>query len=194
MTADAVDVTADLLEHRRELALRRLPWAWTEDRAEYESAVSAPPLRAIAERWVPSRGGLLVLGRTGAGKTASVVRALRRIVRAATDYRDPVLRLRWTTATELVRARTEHRLGQGEPDVIREARSAPVLVIDEIGFERADEALWTDLIHERYQKQSVTLATSGRDADAFALRYGSATMRKLTDPRGALLDLWGDRK
>lgn len=39
------------LERGRRAALVRVPHGWTDDREAYETAVSSPRLRAIAERW-----------------------------------------------------------------------------------------------------------------------------------------------
>ena len=128
------------LERRRSQALARLAWAWVDDRTAYERAVSDARLRGIAESWTPCDGGLLVLGATGAGKTASVLRALRRLVRAAPGPCAEILRLHWTSASEIALARRRAGLGDGEAEEIRRALAAPLLDVDALGPEPHDPA------------------------------------------------------
>lgn len=188
MIADAFDVTTDLLEHRRGLALRRLPWPWVADRAAYETAVTARPLRELAERWTPRDGGLLVIGPTGVGKTASVIRALRRVVGAISDYRDPMLRVHWTAASAIALARRRTGLGAGEAEEIRRSIETPLLVVDELGPEPIDPALH-DVLDARYLAQRVTIATSGMSLAELRERYGAARIRRITAPHGAVVEV-----
>lgn len=177
-----------LLGERREAALRRLPWPWVDDAAAYERAVTARQLRQVAETWQPADGGLLVLGPTGSGKTATVLRALRRLVGAAATWHDPVLRARWTSASSIALARRHAGLGAGEAAEIRGAVEAPMLVIDELGPEPLDPALH-DVLDARYTLQRVTLATSGMSLAELRDRYGAARIRRITAPHGAVVEV-----
>ena len=125
------EIERSMLANNRHAALDHLSarWAWVEDDAAYFGAVKSPKLRGVAARYTLDAGGLLVLGGSGKGKTASVNRALRRLVRAATRRAD-VPRVVWTTAAALVGARIEQKFGEHEAPLIGKARAAPVLVVD----------------------------------------------------------------
>lgn len=184
------DPDRQLLETRREATLRRLPWPWVDDQPAYERAVAARQLRQFAETWQPGDGGVLVLGTTGVGKTASVLRALRRLVRAATTWRAPILRAHWTCAADIALARRRVGLGAGEAAEIRRCIDAPVLVVDELGPEVLDPALH-DVLDGRYRAERVTLATSGMTLAELRERYGSARIRRITAPHGAIIEVRG---
>jgi hypothetical protein len=72
-----------------------------------------------------------------------------------------------------------HRLGEGEPPAIKEARHARALVLDDIGAE-GGQALWTILNH-RYHEGLPTIATSGLTRDALSNAIGAAAVRRLKD-------------
>ena len=182
------EIERSMLANNRHAALDHLSarWAWVEDDAAYFGAVKSPKLRGVAARYTLDAGGLLVLGGSGKGKTASVNRALRRLVRAATRRAD-VPRVVWTTAAALVGARIEQKFGEHEAPLIGKARAAPVLVVDELGFERLDQPFWTDLIDCRYG-HGVTIVTSGASLEQLRERYGGATIRKLLEPVDTSVD------
>lgn len=177
------------LEWGRRGALVRVPHAWADDLATYEAAVTARHLRAVAERWSLERGSLLVLGPTGVGKTASVARALRRLVRSASSPSDPILGVRWTTASALAHARRRHPLGAGEAEEVALAIAAPVLVIDELGPEPLDAAIH-DVLDARYARALVTITTAGMRRAELAARYGDATSRRMHAPHGSIVEVW----
>ncbi|MBK8997671.1 MAG: ATP-binding protein [Myxococcales bacterium] len=177
------------LERGRRAALVRVPHGWTDDREAYETAVSSPRLRAIAERWSLERGSLLVVGPTGTGKSASVARALRRLARAATSGDAPSLDVRWMSAATLALARRRHALGAGEAEEIATAIAAPVLVVDELGPEPLDSALH-DVVDARYTAERITVTTSGMRLAELAAKYGDATVRRFTAPHGATIEVW----
>lgn len=179
-----------LLENNRACALGRLPedWAWVNDDALFYEKIKLPKLRALADKYTLDAGSLIVRGKTGAGKTAAVRRAMDRLVRAATNRKDPIIGVLWTTAAQLVATRYLQKFGDGEPVLLVDARKAPVLVIDEFGFERHDPAFWTDLIDSRYPR-GITIVTSGASLEELGERYGAATLRKLREPVGAILDI-----
>lgn len=184
-----VRVKARQLELTVRNALSRIAWAWTDDRDVYERAVGVPNLRAIGERWTPERGSLLVLGTTGSGKSASVARALRRLVRAAASESDSVLGVMWTSAADLAHARRRHRIGSGEAPLIEAAIEAPILVVDELGVEPASEAIF-ELYDARYRRAVPTLTTSGMSREQLVARYGDGLVRRMTAPFGATVEAW----
>lgn len=180
-------VALEALERAKRFAF--VPHAWADDRASYERAVANARLRALSNRYSLEAGSLLVLGPTGVGKTVSVARALRRLVAEATRADAPVLRLHWTCASALALARRQHPLGAGEAPELAHAKVVPVLVVDELGAELFDPALF-EVLDARYQCGAVTLTTSGMRRAELAERYGDAFCRRLTAPHGAVVEAW----
>lgn len=180
------------LREARQRAVDRLPrWGWVDSDADFAAKVTHRRLRGVADRYRLTDGNLLVLGAPGIGKTASIIRALRRLVMEAAP-RDRVLRVVWTTGPELVAAQAQHRLGTEAPSAIRSAKRAPVLVIDELGFEaRAPAGFWLELMNARYEAGLITITSSGATAKHLSdtERYGAGVYRRLL-AGGALLDLW----
>ena len=167
-------------------------WRWYDVAApEFRSAVQKKFL-AFALTYTGYCSAAL-LGSTGAGKTSSVLGALKRLrldaereamstphLEAASN---PMLRklrdLRWYTGSQLALARKAWPLGKGEAPTIEHAMDAPILILDELGFEVFDTA-FADVIHQRYSRQKPTIVTSGLTVEKFRERYGDAIWRKLT--------------
>ncbi len=176
-------------EWKRRTALARARGEWTDDDAAFAGAVKSRKMRAVADRWSLNSGGLLLTGPTGCGKTSAARRALRRLVRAATSERDPVLAFRWLTAVEIARARRNHPLGQGDPPIIEAAATASLLVLDELGHEALDESIF-EVLDRRYVAQLRTIVTAGRPATELRERYGAACIRRIHEPGGAVIEAW----
>ncbi len=150
-----------------------------------------PTLRAWAETWLPSAGSAILLGPSGAGKTTSVVAMLHRHaaeVRAAAqqcsigrcDELSVYSRIVWTTARQIVSARRQAPLGEGEPPELAAWRQASILVIDEIGFESRDpDPDLFGMVDDRYAARRPTIVTSGLTRDQLIARYGAAMLRRL---------------
>ncbi len=185
--------------------LERLPkWPHLETPESFAAAIKDATIRRVSEGYRLERGSMAALGPSGMGKTSLAARIIHRLVtdglkavitdprdREARKYFDRVIDTRWVTASELVRALREHRLGTGsEPELWSRAYKASVLVVDELGPEspqRAGEIF--DLIDRRYTEGRVTLVTSGLTVDQFKERYGDAMFRRLTEKgRGFLID------
>jgi len=166
---------------------RRLPDAGLRERAV--SLVSAA-------MWKRKMRSVLLLGPTGIGKSKVVVAAALRVLDAAlygtvmdADALRFAARIRFASGTQLGRARQQSKLG-AEPPIIARARSASLLVLDEIGFEesRGDPLAIRDVIYDRYDIGAPIIATSGLRAEQLEARYGEATMRRLWET-GVVVDL-----
>jgi DNA replication protein DnaC len=181
-------------------ALRMLP-AW--DHARIESPVFVAKvdrrLQAFARNWVS--GSALLLGPSGCGKTTSAIALnhrrvddARKAAEATTDGRCPELtalgRIYWVDGFALANCRRNHPLGQGDPPVIVDAKSANLTIIDELGFEGRDaSADIIDLVNSRYAGGHPTIATSGATLAEFTERYGGALVRRLAEKGiGQLVD------
>lgn len=180
---------AMLFNRRQAYALTRVPCAFADDRKAYEAAVRSKKFRAVAERYDLARGNLLLLGTSGAGKTVTVARALRRLIRAATSSSDRVLGVRWVAAVQLSRARRFHRLGEGDAPEIVEAVGAPLLVLDELGL-WPDDGVILEVLDQRYLRGRVTLSTSGARLDELRSHFGDGCVRRLMAPTGLVVEDW----
>ncbi|MBK8994636.1 MAG: ATP-binding protein [Myxococcales bacterium] len=154
-------------------------------------------------------GGRLICGPTGVGKSLALALVLRRVMRveaaqrydAADDYGRDALALVvsdyvWARAQDLPVARLQTRLGDGEAELIANAKRADVLVLDDLGWEsqRANAAdVVLEVIATRYDAGKPTLVTSGLTLADLTERYGAAVVRRICETGGLpgrVLDLW----
>jgi hypothetical protein len=146
-------------------------------------------LLAAVATWGRAKGHVLLLGRTGAGKSTSAVAGAKRILRRAeandlpADEMAFAVGLRFVAAPDLVADVKNHPLGsKAEAPLFQKAERASLLILDEVGFEPVDPNHRTvaRLLERRYNTASKrTWVTSGLTADQFADRYGVALGRKM---------------
>lgn len=186
-------------------ALRRLPASLTPFQSSLASLLGRLPKTlhdwACCQQW-PSQSAILA-GPTGVGKSTAAAAAVRRMlarqargrgVRPGGDpyaddpHRSVLLRYRWGYAVDLAAAAAHHQLGRGEPEEIRLAKHAPLLVLDDLGKEKGADVSWISAIAEHRSHRLPTIITTERRVDELATLYGAGTYRRLT--RGAtLLDM-----
>lgn len=166
------------------------PWARFDD-AKFRRLANARVL-AAAEAWARAggRSGLVLLGPTGSGKTASLVGALHQLhadkraelerldVEALRRWR-PAPDVVWTSGPVLLEERRRERLGGPAPAIASRARSAGIVVLDELGYVDMPELL-LDIADARYARGLPTVVTSGARAPDLIARIGAAVWRKLT--------------
>lgn len=163
----------------------------------FASRCKSRDLVAVASSWERAHGNLLVLGPTGWGKTIAVVALLRRILDAAKESDlgmsaySWAARSRFLTAVELVanQKRSGRNMDGTECELLRMAKQASILVLDEVGFEDECGAWMLELVNHRENKGFKTIMTSGCTDAQFRNRYGDAVHRRMTE-RGVCLDLW----
>jgi len=194
--ADCLEEKRAWLRDRAGNVLEELPavsWTDVADR-EFLRRVH-PDLATFAREHEPrEHGSALLLGPSGCGKTLAIAALAHRLVAAARAHlTEPeaqwIAGALWTTAHELVRARRQHPLGEGEAPAIERAMEAIVLFIDELGCEPASEVIF-ELVDHRYSRRLPTIVTSGPTLAAFASRYGDALVRRLAETGvGTIVDV-----
>jgi hypothetical protein len=181
-----------------------LAWCRTGTREYLESiagarAVATPEQKVLLERaaWTRDMGSVLILGETGIGKSKFLTAVANRVIdlAAGTSPTDAD-RLRFAagvrriSALDLARARAHTKFGE-EPELVRVAKSATLLLLDEVGYEdgKQDPHAIRDILRARYEPRPMpVLAASGTTYSELEHRYGAATIRTLTG-RGVLIDL-----
>jgi hypothetical protein len=156
-----------------------------------------PKLLAVVKSWVPmtlSDGklvpqGMLLCAPSGAGKSTAVLARLyetaSRLRRASLDGRSTVRYppgLMWVSEQQLMTAQDERHA-----QLLNEARSVSLLVLDEFGFAGGHDAargrtpIGLDILSNRYDQQLATVVTSGMSVAQLAKRYGVAITRRMQD-------------
>lgn len=184
-------------------AWRSLPaWPWAE--IGPKCPAHRDLLEAVAT-WGRDVGHMLLLGRTGVGKSTAAIAGAKRILRRAegqalsADEMTFAVGLRFVEARNLIADVRAHGGfgGKTEPPLFALAARATLLILDEVGFEPADahNDPIPRLLERRYNAPSRrTWITSGLTSKEFAQRYGAAIGRKMgiEEPeRGRVVEVFG---
>jgi hypothetical protein len=97
--------------------------------------------------------------------------------------------VRYVSALDIGRARSQGKWE--EPEIVRSAKSATLLLLDEFGWEeqRFDPHAVRDILRARFDPVwKPTIVASGETYERLAEKYGEPTLRMITC-RGLLLDL-----
>jgi DNA replication protein DnaC len=186
-------------EHRvnaLSIARASLPqWSWCRfgDPQFGKCTRKAQPAAQAAAAWHLDAGNLVLLGPTRAGKTVSAVALGYKLLELAeaADADPELVRfavgLRFTVGRDLANARRFAPLGEGDAPAVIEAQEATLLVLDEVGFENQDTAVF-EVMDLRYRASKPTILTSGLTKRAFVDRYGAALLGRLSE-LGEIVDL-----
>jgi DNA replication protein DnaC len=195
-----------LQERRREEGLRLIAVSWQAsaqhdlasfprwDFARFENDEfmkrASRAVVAGVSAW-PGDRPLFVSGKTGSGKTASMVAWMHQ--RRAQFEAEPEAIRRgslgffFTSGPSLAGCRRRGKIGE-EAKLVELAIETPLLVLDELGYEPLSEELLT-VVDERHKRGAVTATTTGRTLESFAERYGGSIFRKLTEG-GTVVEGW----
>lgn len=133
-----------------------------------------------------SVSGMILLGKPGSGKTHLAVGVLREVVKRNVA-RDPMflsLLSRFVVVPELLDKLRERINDSSIPDPLPRLVEAPVLVLDDLGREKASE--WVAdrlyvLINARYNAERQTIVTSNSELSELAARGYEAMISRLRD-------------
>lgn len=175
MAAKERELHRERIERQAEILVRRLP-------VQYRNAdMPRIPGGELAMRWLidyrrGNRGGLVILGPTGTGKTWIAAATARLLLVEDTV---PVT---FTTVADFLEAlRPSARVPGVDPDMMQYAL-APVLVLDDLGMEKLTE--WGEeqlhrLAHERNANNRPTIVTSNLYGPEIRARYDERTVERL---------------
>lgn len=82
----------------------------------------------------------------------------------------------------LVRARLENKLGAGEAELVDDAMTVGVLLIDELGVEKGRgtaETVIEEIVHARHAAELATIYTSPFDKEKLKIRYDEGVIRRI---------------
>ena len=169
-------------DRRRQLPRPMRAWPWSACKWK-----SHPKALEAAKAWKRGDPNLLLWGDTGQGKTAAVMRLLRRLrevgVRRGGDDYAYACRMRWQPAKELCAVKVDSRYADDEPDIVWRSRRASLLVLNDIGKEREPNGLW-DVLDHRYERSLPTIATSNYNVEQLMGIYSEELVRRLIECGG----------
>jgi DNA replication protein DnaC len=170
---------------------------------EYADATKGARARARGDHrrlletaaWNREMGSMLVLGATEIGKSKFLTAAALRVLDLAStcDDQDSIrfaAGIRRVSALDIARAREQAKFGD-EPEIVKVAKRATLLILDEVGFEdmRMDPYAVRDLLRARYEPVRLpTFVASGMTFAELETRYGVPTIRTLAS-KGIVIDL-----
>lgn len=183
---------ADRFREAKQIIRDRLP-PFVQERTEALRKRCHPELLSAVDRWDWGSRSLVLCGPTRIGKTSAAAALVRRLVaKAAKDGGlnwELAKWIRWEHAATLATARKRHALGEQESPEVERAMRAPLLVLDDLGWDR-DADVVEEVLDARYQRTVPTVVTSGRSPDELLERYGDAVYRRMFEAGGKGGAVW----
>lgn len=179
------------VERRRREARRAweaaLPITYQWSRLDHPLLPSRVKLERLPSN-PPTDRRVVFFGDAGVGKTSLAVALLRvqveSVIETTSFDRDEDVR----AIVRRVHFVSAHRLGtaglavHGDPDAIRTAMRARVLLLDDLGSERSMPSNpISDVIAERHAEDRVTWITTGLSAKELVDRYGGGVARRILE-------------
>lgn len=157
-----------------ELATRSRPVGRAGEPVRVSDAV------AMVRGW----GGTAIafVGPSGAGKTSLAIACIRDLPGAMVVH-----------ASQLERARIEHRAGEGEARLVERALRARVLLVDDLGQDKTTQTSAIEsVVNARHDAERPTWYTTGLTVPQIEARYGAGVRRRLTERGTALVVKFGE--
>jgi DNA replication protein DnaC len=177
--------TQNVLRTARAIAsiTSKLPTWPTQQTAGKRRAVIAAEIMAAAEGY-DCTTGLLLLDKTGRGKTAGAVHLLFAMWERSFRERTSVPVAMFVKAADLAASRRCHPLGEGEPRLLVEATEAELLLLDDLGQDEKRDGTIFDVLDARYDAGLPSVVTSGFTLEQLSERYGQALVRRIVETNG----------
>ncbi len=130
---------------------------------------------------------MLLLGKTGKGKTAAAVALVRRLCSEGAQSGGQRFylanRIMWQSCRELSEMAREYTLGKGIPEYVTNCQYAGLLILNDLGAK--DHVLTLERVLDyRYEKGLPVIVTSGMNSQALKDNFDEALLRRLTECKG----------
>jgi DNA replication protein DnaC len=129
-----------------------------------------PVFIEAVEFWAPDKGGLILSGPTGSGKTTAVLHLIRRHLATREDATSTAFML----AADLV----------DDPSLIDKAKRVRLLVLDDVGKEHDPKNVLFRVLDYRFTRVP-TIVTTGLSVDDLNRSYDGAFVRRLGEFKGS---------
>lgn len=164
-----------------------LPPTLNVPRATLVNRVRDGKLIDVVDGWTWSDGNIVLLGPSQLGKTTAAAYLVRKLVfraaASAASVWERAERMAFFPALELAAAVREYPLGQGEPEAVRRARAASLLVLDDVKVGMDADVLMRVLDFRRAQDRQ-TLVTSGHTVEELAQAFGESVWHRMAQCGG----------
>jgi hypothetical protein len=162
-----------------ELVAATIPRRYRDAIDHVRSRVSSAKAIDLAGQSIEARA-IVFAGPSGAGKTTLAVATATAWARWHFRAGRTPRGLTFVSAIDLARARAQHRLGAGEAELIVDAMTARLLVVDDLGAEAARDAdVIATVLHRRHDDDAATWITTGLAAEEIGQRYGGGLERRI---------------
>lgn len=178
-------------DERRSEAARHLrtilPPAMHGPKQDLVKRVAVTKLVVAASEWQWGDGNVMFRGLTEIGKTTAATLMIRRLLSDAVQIGGELFRralgIRFVNARELCASERRHKLGDGEPAEVSDAKHASLLVLDDLGTE-CEPAVLSSVLDWRYLHQLPTCITTGLQQPQITEHFGSALYRRMLEQGG----------
>lgn len=183
--ANEAEHEAKTMRSARQSIPERFRWAAFDDKHELlKRRVPVPAVERVTSLFGRSLPlGIVLTGAAGRGKTALACAMLRRIHDGAkwdSPWRvvDRASRAFFVSAPELLEACDEKRRNEEPPHLLRMARSASVLILDDVRQGKGEDAI-DRLIFRRHDQSRTTIATTWMTREEAMNGRGDGFARRL---------------